>query len=82
MYRQKNRALPDRLPVEPNVADIPGCKRITYRKYELPGGEAYYRLTMKIHFREAVIYDSRHHYDSDDNWGTFKQMDGWAYTRD
>lgn len=81
-FRAENNRLPDRLPVEPELKSIPGCRNIMYRKFSREGEGEYYRIYMYIHLRECVIYDSRNKYDSGDNWGTFKVLNGWVYTCD
>lgn len=79
-FRKENGYLPDELPVEPKIEEIPGCREIVYRKNRDDPNK--YRIYIYIHLRECVIYDSEQKYTEGDNWGGFKVKDGWAYTCD
>lgn len=80
-HREKNGELPQQLPVQPDLSKIPGCKSVNYFVKE-EGGKPYYRIEMRIHLREIVMYDSRMNLSEADSWGEYEIRNGWMWTKD
>ena len=81
-YKIQHASYPEVLPVDPKCQDIPGCRKVDYFRRLDENGEEYFRLTIFIHLREAVIYDSRKNLSEIDSWGTYKNLGDWMWTKD
>ena len=81
-HKVQHLSYPKILPVDPKCKDIPGCRKVNYIRNIDKKGKEYFRLTISIHMREAVIYDSRKNLSKSDSWGTYKILNNWMWTKD
>ena len=81
-YKNEHRIYPVKLPLDPNCEDIPGCRKVSYVSDIDRDGKEYFRITISIHLREALIYDSRKNLSQSDSWGSYKIQNDWMWTKD
>ena len=81
-YKSQHQSYPKVLPIDPKCQDIPGCREVEYVRNVDKKGKEYFRLTIAIHIREAVMYDSRKNLSESNSWGTYKILDDWVWTKD
>jgi len=81
-YRTTKGVYPVELHPEMIPKNIPGYRTIRYFTTLDKNGHEFFKITIRIHFREALIYDSRQDPAKYENWGTQKLHAGWVYTRD